>query len=596
MNSAKQPRILNPQPHNGPHNELIIGIDVGTTFSGVCYAFLRPGEIPQIHSVTRFTDQTSGDSKIPSIMYYGEGMEMKAAGATAATEDTDVEAECEGWLKVQYFKMYMRPAGMTIDTKGLEISPLPQSMTPTTVMGDFLGYLYSETVKYIRIHHSDSADLLKSVKDRIKFVLSHPNGWAGLPQQRMREAAVLGKLVKDSEEARAKISFVSEGEASALSCLAGGFCPPNLDRGYRFMIADLGGGTLDMTSYEVTNSSPLCLKELTSSDCQFAGSVFVNNSARNLVQKLLRGSQYDNPEILKEAIDDHFETSTKRQFKDERKISWLRVGNRDENNARLGVRQGRLRIDGKDVASCFERSISEALKMIKAQIARCGGKSMPVWLVGGFAASDWLFLKLEDALRSDGVEIRRPTAIDLSKAVAHGNVLYSLENIVSSRVTRCTYGLVCSTAYDKNDPQHRRRKHLQYTNLKGQLMMPGKFDIIVKKNNEVKEASRFSRSYHCLVEDISSARRIKTRIHSFADEDPVPKWYDENEDMFDLACVIDADLSCLCRFSDFQSYNDKAFWELRYDVEIMFGLTELQARIKWIENVFSGPATIFYEE
>ncbi|KAL5485834.1 hypothetical protein ACEPAI_6876 [Sanghuangporus weigelae] len=595
MNSAKQPRILNPQPYKGHHKELIIGIDVGTTFSGVCYAFLRPGEIPQIHSVTRFTDQTSGDSKIPSIMYYDKGMEMKAAGATAATEDTDVEAECEGWLKVQYFKMHMRPAGRTIDTKGLEISPLPQSKTPTAVMGDFLGYLYSETVKYIRIHHSDSTDLLKSVNDRIKFVLSHPNGWTGLPQQRMREAAVLGRLVKDSEEARTKISFVSEGEASALSCLAGGFCPPSLDRGYRFMIADLGGGTLDMTSYEVTSSSPLRLKELTSSDSRFAGSIFVNNSARNLVQKLLRGSQYDNPEILKEAIDDHFENSTKRQFKDERKISWLRVGNRDENTAKLGIRQGRLRIDGTDMASCFERSISEALKMIKAQIARCGGKSMPVWLVGGFAASDWLFLKLEDALRSDGVEIRRPTAIDLSKAVAHGNVSYSLENIVSSRVTRCTYGLLCSTEYDKNDAEHRRRKHLQYTNLKGQLMMPGKFDIIVKKNNEVKEAKRFSRSYQRLVEDISSAR-IKTRIHSFADGHPVPKWYDENEDTFDLAFVIDADLSRLCRISNLQYYNDKTFWELIYEVEIMFGLTELQARIKWTENAFSGPAIIFYDE
>ena len=35
------------------------------------------------------------------------------------------------------------------------------------------------------------------------------------------------------------------------------------------MIADLGGGTLDMTSYEVTNSSPLQLRELTSSDCMF---------------------------------------------------------------------------------------------------------------------------------------------------------------------------------------------------------------------------------------------------------------------------------------------------------------------------------------
>ena len=38
-------------------------------------------------------------------------------------------------------------------------------------------------------------------------------------------------------------------------------------KGFRLMIADLGGGALDMTSYEVTNSSPLRLKELTSSDC-----------------------------------------------------------------------------------------------------------------------------------------------------------------------------------------------------------------------------------------------------------------------------------------------------------------------------------------
>lgn len=114
---------------------------------------------------------------------------------------------------------------MVLDTHGLEIRDPPYPKTGTGIMGDFLGYLYSETIKYIKSNQLvDGSELLESVSDRIKFVLSHPNGWAGLPQQRMREAAVLGGLVKNYEDSLERISFVSEGEASALSCLAGGFC------------------------------------------------------------------------------------------------------------------------------------------------------------------------------------------------------------------------------------------------------------------------------------------------------------------------------------------------------------------------------------
>lgn len=56
-------------------------------------------------------------------------------------------------------------------------------------------------------------------------------------------------------------------------------------------------------------------------------------------------------------------------------------------------------------------------------------------------------------------------------------------------------------------------------------------------------------------------------------------------DKFNLACIIKSDLSHLCRTSNLQRHDGKAFWELKYDVEIMFGLTELQARIKWNEDV-----------
>ena len=156
---------------------------------------------------------------------------------------------------------------MRLNTNELVIKALPLSLTAVGVMGDFLGYLFQETLKYIRSHHTDGEDIITQTKNRITFVLSHPNGWAGLPQQKLREAAIHGGLIEDTTFGKSRIRFVSEGEASALACLASHLCPPDLKPGYRFTIADAGGGTLDITSYEITHTSPVRMKEITSSDC-----------------------------------------------------------------------------------------------------------------------------------------------------------------------------------------------------------------------------------------------------------------------------------------------------------------------------------------
>ena len=56
--------------------------------------------------------------------------------------------------------MHLRPSNMVINTHGLDIGNLPRMKTAVDVMGDFLRYLYMETIKYIKIHHSDSSELL----------------------------------------------------------------------------------------------------------------------------------------------------------------------------------------------------------------------------------------------------------------------------------------------------------------------------------------------------------------------------------------------------------------------------------------------------
>ena len=118
---------------------------------------------------------------------------------------------------------------MRLNTNELEIKALPPSLTAVGVMGDFLGYLFQETLKYIRSHHTDGESIIRQTKSRVTFILTHPNGWAGPPQRSLLEAAIHGGLIEDTLSGRSRIKFVSEGKANAFACLASQLCLPNLE-------------------------------------------------------------------------------------------------------------------------------------------------------------------------------------------------------------------------------------------------------------------------------------------------------------------------------------------------------------------------------
>ncbi len=90
------------------------------------------------------------------------------------------------------------------------------------VFADFLSYLFSCAQNYIRETHANGDSLWASVEDRIEFVLSHPNGWEGLQQGKMRQAAVQGGLIPNTSSGHARVQFVTEGEASLNFCIQSG--------------------------------------------------------------------------------------------------------------------------------------------------------------------------------------------------------------------------------------------------------------------------------------------------------------------------------------------------------------------------------------
>ena len=104
-----------------------------------------------------------------------------------------------------------------------KIPRIPQGLPPVVdIFADFLRYLHQCTRNFIEETHPNGANLWSSLEDHIDFVLSHPNGWEGAQQSRMRTAAVQAGLISDDENGHSRLSFVTEGEASLHFCLQSG--------------------------------------------------------------------------------------------------------------------------------------------------------------------------------------------------------------------------------------------------------------------------------------------------------------------------------------------------------------------------------------
>ena len=132
------------------------------------------------------------------------------------------------WLILQIrFKLHLRPKTQSSGYVTHKIPPLPQGKSAIDVFADFLRYLHRCARTFIEETHANGVELWRSLKDRIEFVLTHPNGWEGAQQSMMRIAAVQAGLISEGYSLtesvdNCNLSFVTEGEASLHFCVQSG--------------------------------------------------------------------------------------------------------------------------------------------------------------------------------------------------------------------------------------------------------------------------------------------------------------------------------------------------------------------------------------
>ncbi|KAI0824346.1 hypothetical protein BC628DRAFT_1322650 [Trametes gibbosa] len=588
--------------YGGSVRKMVLGIDVGTTYSGVSYVILDPGEVPIIEGVRRFPGQenAAGDNKIPSILYYNPDGTVHSAGAEAAAPGMDLEAEDIGLTFVEWFKLHLRPS--CLDSMGdavstaLEVRPLPSGKSVTDVFADFLAYLYRCTRTYISDVHASGESIWDSFEDRIDFVLSHPNGWEGLQQGKMREAAIKAKLVPNTAAGHARVHFVTEGEASLNYCVRHGFANTTIQTGTGITVIDAGGGTIDISSYSFLSSAPISVEEVVSSDCLLQGSTRVNVRAEQFLRERLRDSAYGNDEDIKSMLE-HFDKSTKPVFKDATEPSYIKFGSMRCNDHSVNIRRGQLTLSGNDMESFFKPSFEAIIESMQKQRQSAGVPltASTVFLVGGYAASPWLKAALQGKLNALGLRLFRPDS-HTSKAVAEGAVSFYLENFVSARVARLTYGVEISTTYQKADPEHYARRAGKYIDASGTVLLRNGFSNIGRR---MREGEELSQSYHQNAHDTRTLDSLVADVLCYRGKESDPQWVDVRPELFAPLCTIYADTSAVQRKPNHSSKG--TYYTQNFDVIIICGLTELQAQISWIENVslkrlVTGPASIVYEE
>ncbi|KAJ7628222.1 hypothetical protein DFH06DRAFT_1480624 [Mycena polygramma] len=509
--------MISRKPYSGPR-ALVFGIDVGTTFSGLSYSILEPGQIPAIRPITRSVLTGSGDMNFPGQQDVG------------------------GDSKVPTFIFYDR-----------------EGICAKTFIEETLG-----------------REVWLSLENNTRFVLAHPNGWEGKQQSQMRDAAVMAGLITDTDAGHERLSFVTEGEASLHFCIQNGLATKAIESGKGVVVVDAGGGTIDLSTYRLApKSNGGKFQEIAPPQCLFQGSVYVTARAREYITEHLADSKFADDV---DYIGDAFDTSAKLTFTgDEVSINF---GTIRDNYPDLNIRYGQLKISGANVKQFFEPSISAVARAIEEQCISASA----------VASVSAVFLSL-----NLGVNLTRPDA-HLNKAVADGAVSFYIDHHVSVRVARFTYGLQVIQVYDQGNSEHTARFEKVFKCATGQVIVPGTFNPILKKGMQVCETTEFRSLYTRTASQPQFLQHFSADLWIYNGHADNPQWMDIDPESYRVACKIEADISRGPKSLWSVGPGMPPYYEFKFHVVLSFGLTELKARIAWMEDGVEkrGPAKIVY--
>jgi len=273
----------------------------------------------------------------------------------------------------------------------------------------------------------------------------------------------------------------------------------------------------------------------------------------------------------------------------------VKFGSTRDNDKDCNIRYGQLKMTGGDVASFFEPSIQCIIDSVQEQRKKAHKKFTHVVLVGGFAASDWLYTQVSEALNKKGFSVVRPDH-HVNKAVADGAISYYLDHFVKTRVTKLTYGTHIDIDYHPKNPEHRKRP--TFTAVSGAKQITNVFRVLLPGNKQVPETNEIRKSLYWEFSKRSELSIATCDIYCYRGIIDGISFMDNEPERYSELCTIEVDITHLWRTSNLQRLLGRSgvYYRVDFELVMLFGGTEIEAQLCWKENGVEkrSNATVLY--
>ncbi|GAA5915261.1 hypothetical protein JCM6882_003386 [Rhodosporidiobolus microsporus] len=574
--------------------KLSVGVDFGTTFSGVAFGSNRHmgGSVRQI---LNWPGSYETFRKVPTCIAYYQPSPHAEAVIVAWGIEAKAMTVRSGFYKVEFFKLYLDPAVLR-DGRLASSSPLPDlpcGKEPVDVVTDFLSCVWKYAKERITDEIGSVADL-----EAADVILTVPAAWDVAGTNLMRTAAIKAGMVQAARGGdrnwRDRLRIITEPEAAAihastLSTLL------NLRASQSFLICDAGGGTVDCAAYKLIGQlSQLEIAEQSARTGANCGSLFLDLRFEALVKSLLRNhpTHLDNASLL--AFRHSFAECDKLMYRGQSDDDTLFRFNcfniEDAHDPSVGLEYGELCIPGhvlrRDV---FDPIVQQVLDTIETQLQKTPKRAVnALILVGGFAASEYLNSRVYEVFHDRISIIARPRDTDvatLQGAARYGLGLISGKPAVSSVISPRSYIMKCKLPATEQDRY--TRPGFITTNDAGIEVCENRLSYLVAKNAVLRKGQRL-RSRFCKFSR-GPADCMFTAVLYVSDADEIYRYTDEGE-IVEL-CRWSVDLSPLPAFQYNAAAANGAGFFTEFDLGLVLSSAEVIGVLLTDEGEEVGRAT-----
>ncbi|KAI0440363.1 hypothetical protein F4803DRAFT_527786 [Xylaria telfairii] len=583
---------------------LVVGIDFGTTFSGVAWATAADfrSKTDQINIITSWPGCGREEGKAPSEIFYEYG-EM-SWGYLVPSDGDPVR-----WFKlllVQEEDLDPSLRSSEFILKARQFMRL-EGKTAVDMISDYLRALWGHTLQTIAKARGEA------VLDALRFhiVLTVPAIWKGYARRDMKQAAQNAGMLDDRLAGETRLSFVPEPEAAALSTLS----EPGrkISKGDVFLVCDAGGGTVDLITYLVSNANPIMMEEAVEGEGGLCGGIFVDQAFEIKCKKCL-GRRWDrlSKNDINDMMREDWERGVKPQFMPSLNRDYpIRVpagafpdGNTTDTKCDPSIKNARMMFTSAHIKDIFDGVFNEIDALIDDQIQSAATKQTPVTgiiCVGGFGSSPYLYEHLRDRYQAHGINILQSGGMKPRTAICRGAVTKGFLDIasegqtksvnadmlpikVTSTVSRASYGAQYKCTFipglheeidkiwDEDECQDMARHQMEW---------------YLKRGEEVSTKKTVRHSfYRTFRSDFGGS--INVEIESCDEKIPPSRKTDMVKPMCSIGCAIDIPFS---EMKDWVNPNGTVFKRLDYDIEMVPSGASLEFNV-FIEGKNMGVSNV----